>query len=111
MRLSVTTLLVTLALCYYEANAVVCPIFVLDLKEYFYSPDPLYKLSLAKYIAPREAVAAKMQVKQCTNEFSVQNRLLITKILGKILVNCTATDVKEAQYPIIHRNLRCRALK
>ncbi|KAM7226390.1 hypothetical protein CapIbe_022535 [Capra ibex] len=94
MRLSVTALLVTLALCYYEANAVVCPIFVLDLKEYFYSPDPLYKLSLAKYIAPREAVAAKMQVKQCTNEFSVQNRLLITKILGKILVNCTATDVK-----------------
>ncbi|XP_052518427.1 secretoglobin family 1D member-like [Budorcas taxicolor] len=94
MRLSVTALLVTLALCYYEANAVVCPVFVLDLIEYFYSPDPVYRLSLVKYNAPQEAMAAKIQVKQCTNEFSFQNRLLITKLLGKILVNCSVTDVK-----------------
>ncbi|XP_068835156.1 secretoglobin family 1D member-like [Capricornis sumatraensis] len=94
MRLSVTALLVTLALCYYEANAVVCPVFVLDLKEYFYSPDPLYRLSLQKYNAPQEAVAAKMRVKKCMNKFPFQNKLLITKILGEILMNCTATDVK-----------------
>ncbi|XP_040111940.1 secretoglobin family 1D member 2 [Oryx dammah] len=94
MRLSVTALLVTLALCYYQANAVVCPTFALDLKEYLYSSDLLYRLSLMKYNAPQEAVAAKMKVKQCTNELSARNRLLITKILGKILMNCTVTDVK-----------------
>nr|XP_014335447.1 PREDICTED: secretoglobin family 1D member isoform X1 [Bos mutus] len=81
MRLSVTALLVTLALCYYEANAIVCPTFAVDLTEFFYFPDLLYRLSLAKYNAPPEAVAAKMEVKQCTDRFSVKNRLIITNVL------------------------------
>ncbi|XP_027388376.1 secretoglobin family 1D member isoform X1 [Bos indicus x Bos taurus] len=99
MRLSVTALLVTLALCYYEANAIVCPTFAVDLTEFFYFPDLLYRLSLAKYNAPPEAVAAKMEVKQCTDRFSVKNRLIITNVLGKILLNCTVTDVKAVLNP------------
>ncbi|XP_055271732.1 secretoglobin family 1D member 2 [Moschus berezovskii] len=94
MRLSVTALLVTLALCYYEANAVVCPTFAKDLLEYFYLPASLYELSLAKYDAPPEAVTAKLQVKECTDKISFRSRLLITSIMGKVLVSCAATDVK-----------------
>ncbi|XP_010852329.1 PREDICTED: secretoglobin family 1D member isoform X2 [Bison bison bison] len=97
MRLSVTALLVILALCYYEANAIVCPAFAVDLTEFIYFPDLLYRLSLAKYNAPPEAVAAKMEVKQCTDRFSVKNRLIITN--GKILLNCTVTDVKAVLNP------------
>ncbi|XP_055439336.1 secretoglobin family 1D member [Bubalus kerabau] len=99
MRLSVTALLVTLALCYYEANAIVCPTFTLDLTKFFYLPDELYGLSLAKYNAPPEVVAAKMEVKQCTDRVSLKNRLIITNILKKILLNCTVTDVKAVLNP------------
>ncbi|CAN0333142.1 unnamed protein product [Rangifer tarandus platyrhynchus] len=93
MRLSVTALLVTLALCYYEANAVVCPTLAVDLIDFLYAPDLVYKLSLLKYKASPEAVAAKIEVKQCVNKFSPENKLLISEILKKILVVCN-TSVK-----------------
>nr|XP_020772539.1 secretoglobin family 1D member-like [Odocoileus virginianus texanus] len=93
MRLSVTALLVTLALCYYEANAVVCPALAVDLINFLHAPDSVYKLSLAKYRGSPEAVAAKIEVKQCVNKFSLENKLLISEILKKILVVCN-TSVK-----------------
>lgn len=63
------------------ANAVVCPTLAVDLIDFLYAPDLVYKLSLLKYKASPEAVAAKIEVKQCVNKFSLENKLLISEIL------------------------------
>ncbi|KAF5926025.1 hypothetical protein HPG69_016061 [Diceros bicornis minor] len=81
MRLSLSVLLVSLALCCYEANAVVCPSLAIDLSGFLFTIDSVYKLQLQKYVAPQEVVEAKLQVKQCTNEISFGNRVLITETL------------------------------
>ncbi|MBW03939.1 Secretoglobin family 1D member, partial [Eschrichtius robustus] len=94
MRLSLPVLLVTLALCCYEGNAFVCSSLIDDLTGFFWKPDEVYKAKLQKYNAPPEAVEAKMEVKKCVNQFSFVNKLLLTKTLGKVLVNCGFTDVK-----------------
>ncbi|XP_043308106.1 secretoglobin family 1D member-like [Cervus canadensis] len=93
MRLSMTALLVTLALCCYEANAVVCPSLTVDLINFVHSPALAYRLSLLKYNASPEAVDAKMEVKQCVDKFSLENKLIISEILKKVLLVCN-TGVK-----------------
>ncbi|XP_058383364.1 secretoglobin family 1D member-like isoform X2 [Diceros bicornis minor] len=93
MRLSLSVLLVSLALCCYEANAVVCPSLAIDLSGFLFTIDSVYKLQLQKYVAPQEVVEAKLQVKQCTNEISFGNRVLITETLGKILFKCGYNDL------------------
>ncbi|XP_006214979.1 secretoglobin family 1D member-like [Vicugna pacos] len=95
MRLSLTVLLVTLALCCYEANAVVCPSFAVDNAAFLWVPDLLYRARLQTYSAPREAVEAKMQVKQCVNGFSTGNKLQIWKALVKILLKCGYEDFQK----------------
>ncbi|XP_057586073.1 secretoglobin family 1D member-like [Hippopotamus amphibius kiboko] len=93
MRLSLTVLLVTLALCCSEGNAVPCLELVKELISFFWIPDSIYRLQLAKFNAPTEISESKMEVKACVNQISVENKLLITKILEKILVDCGLTDL------------------
>ncbi|KAF5926022.1 secretoglobin family 1D member-like [Diceros bicornis minor] len=92
MRLSLSVLLVTLALCCCEASEIVCPFLAIDMSSFLFTNDPLYKLQIAKYQAPPEAVEAKFEVKQCTDEISFENRVLIKKTLGKILLKCGFAD-------------------
>ncbi|XP_032138343.1 secretoglobin family 1D member 2-like [Sapajus apella] len=81
MRLSVCLLLVMLSLCCYQANAVVCPAVVSDIINFFFLPDDLLKLEISKYNPPPEAVAAKFEVKKCTDQISSENRSLLQDIL------------------------------
>nr|XP_006214980.1 secretoglobin family 1D member-like [Vicugna pacos] len=94
MRLSLTVLLVTLALCCYEASAVVCPHLASDLAGFFWEPDEAYRKQIEMYEAPAEAVEAKLQVKQCVNGFSKEKRLLLTKALEKVLVKCGYKEIE-----------------
>uniref|UniRef100_A0A8C8WYH0 Secretoglobin family 1A member 1 n=1 Tax=Panthera leo TaxID=9689 RepID=A0A8C8WYH0_PANLE len=85
MRLFLSVLLVALALCCYEANASACPAFVADISGF---GKLLFKLSLAKYNAPEEAVRAVLDVKSCTDNISIPRKTILTEILGKITEKC-----------------------
>ncbi|XP_045871720.1 secretoglobin family 1D member-like [Meles meles] len=92
MRLSLSVLLVTLALYCYEANAaVVCPALATDMSGFLLQDKIIYEKTLEKYKAPPEVIEAKMQVKACTDQMSLMSRGLIAKILGKLLIKCLAT--------------------
>ncbi|XP_058518915.1 secretoglobin family 1D member 2-like [Ochotona princeps] len=88
MKLLVSLLLVTLAICCYQAEAVVCPAFIKESTLFLFSPESLLRLSLAKYNAPQEAVDAKVEVKKCTDEMPFTDRTIIAKILTKVTVKC-----------------------
>ncbi|XP_005598488.1 secretoglobin family 1D member-like [Equus przewalskii] len=93
MRLSVSVLLVTLALCCYDVKATVCPSLVVDHTAMYFTPDEFYKISLSKYKAPAEAVWGMMQVKQCTDEISIVDRFRIANALSNVLLKCTSQDL------------------
>ncbi|KAF5926031.1 secretoglobin family 1D member 2-like [Diceros bicornis minor] len=93
MRLSLSGLLVTLALCCYEANAVVCPAVLTDFAAFLFLKEPAYKIELERFPAPPEAYEAKLEVKRCTDKISFGNRLLISKALGKIVLKCAYNDI------------------
>ncbi|XP_045343168.1 secretoglobin family 1D member-like [Leopardus geoffroyi] len=88
MRLFLSVLLVTLALCCYEANALACPAFVKDISGFLLAPTSIFQQSLAKYEAPPEAVQAVLDVKSCTDDISSSRRKALTKILGQITALC-----------------------
>ncbi|XP_062951823.1 secretoglobin family 1D member 2-like [Cynocephalus volans] len=93
MRLPVCLLLVTLALCCYEANAVPCLSLVNELGTFLIGSDTAMKIQLAKYNAPEEEVAAKLQVKKCTDEMPSEDKKQILKIMAQILIQCGANDL------------------
>ncbi|XP_030188528.1 secretoglobin family 1D member-like [Lynx canadensis] len=88
MRLFLSVLLVTLAFCCYEANALPCPAFVADISGFLLTPTSVFKLSLAKYEAPPENVQAVLDVKSCTDNISKSRRKALTQILGKVTASC-----------------------
>ncbi|KAL4830112.1 hypothetical protein H8958_014952 [Nasalis larvatus] len=88
MRLSVCLLLVTLALCCHRANALACPALASEITGFFFLNDDLFKLQTAKFNPPPEALAAKLQVKHCTDQIPLSDRLLIEKALLKIVLKC-----------------------
>ncbi|XP_069917767.1 secretoglobin family 1D member 2-like [Oryctolagus cuniculus] len=92
MRLSVSLLLITLALCCYEANSSVCPAFTTELTGFLLASDVLFRLQIERFNAPAEAVEAKMNVKRCVNELSAGKLLLIEEILGRVLAKCSVYD-------------------
>lgn len=63
------------------ADAAACPAFVLDSVGFLFDPKPVYRQKLAKYDAPPEAVEAKLQVKECTDEIDKGKRVLIAAVL------------------------------
>ncbi|XP_072647936.1 secretoglobin family 1D member 2-like [Canis lupus baileyi] len=89
MRLSLSVLLVTLALCCYEANGIVCPSLGKEMIAFLFEHEALYKphLQLA-YNPPEAALNAKLQVKSCTDKIPIVQRKLIAGVLEKILVKC-----------------------
>ncbi|XP_008541853.1 secretoglobin family 1D member-like [Equus asinus] len=95
MRLSLPVLLVTLALCYYEADAVICPAALTDATQFLFISEALYKLQLQRFNAPPEAVEAKLQVKRCTDKISLGNRVLLTKAWVKVILKCGYIDLSK----------------
>ncbi|XP_032735796.1 secretoglobin family 1D member-like [Lontra canadensis] len=89
MRLSLSVLLVTLALYCYEANAMTCPALATDMTGFLLQNKIMYRKTLEKYNPPPEVIEAKMKVKACTDEMSLVSRMLIEKTLGEILMKCS----------------------
>ncbi|XP_011798179.1 PREDICTED: secretoglobin family 1D member 4-like [Colobus angolensis palliatus] len=71
--LSVCLLLVSLALCCYQANALVCPALASEITGFFFLSDDLLKLQVAKFNPPPEALEAKLQVKHCTDKIPLED--------------------------------------
>ncbi|XP_040837812.1 secretoglobin family 1D member-like [Ochotona curzoniae] len=88
MKLLVPLLLVTLAICFYQAEAVVCPAFLKESTLFLFSPESVLRLSLSKYDAPQEAIDAKVEIQKCTDEMSFADKTIIAKILTKVTVKC-----------------------
>ncbi|XP_053418291.1 secretoglobin family 1D member 2-like [Nycticebus coucang] len=88
MSLPVCLLLVTLALCFCEVDAALCPAAVIQHVWFFVPGDRQFQSLLEKFNAPLEAVEAKMAVKKCTDHMSLVNRLKIGQVLGKIALKC-----------------------
>ncbi|XP_010631309.1 secretoglobin family 1D member 2-like [Fukomys damarensis] len=88
MKLCVPLLLVALGLCFYEANAVPCPAVLKETVDFLMLSKPFYKLSLAKFNASAEVVAAKMLVKDCVDEMDLLSRTAVVNSLNKVAVRC-----------------------
>nr|XP_012807844.2 secretoglobin family 1D member 1-like [Jaculus jaculus] len=82
MKRFLALLLATLALCCYEANAgVVCPPVAFESFIFLGGTKAQLAAELAKYGAPPEAVAAKMEVKKCVDKIDIVKEELIKKTL------------------------------
>ncbi|XP_062948451.1 secretoglobin family 1D member 1-like [Cynocephalus volans] len=88
MRLCLCLLLLTLALCCYEANAKACPSLASEMKTFLNGTDTGLKIKLAKFNAPKEEVGALLEAKKCTDGMPSGDRQLIIKTVGQILSNC-----------------------
>ncbi|XP_006899935.1 PREDICTED: secretoglobin family 1D member-like [Elephantulus edwardii] len=95
MRLSISLLLVTLALCSYQANGVVCPSLMVDMKSFVLDHKYILEAFLRSYGPPEEYVQAKMEVKKCVDEISLVEKMAVMKTLVKVLVACGVSDVHE----------------
>ncbi|XP_006167089.1 secretoglobin family 1D member 2 [Tupaia chinensis] len=88
MRLWVSLLLVTLALCCYQASAIVCPAVVIDIENFLTMPMWLFEKTIKVFNAPADAVQAKLQVKQCTDQMPREDIRKIKHILVQMLPKC-----------------------
>ncbi|XP_045710707.1 secretoglobin family 1D member 2 [Phyllostomus hastatus] len=90
MRLSLCVLLVTLALCCYEANAEVCPAFLSEFKGFLLETENMYNIHLLMFAPPREAAEASLQVKQCVDRLPREGRQKIYNIVKKAASQCNS---------------------
>uniref|UniRef100_G1QTC4 Secretoglobin family 1D member 1 n=1 Tax=Nomascus leucogenys TaxID=61853 RepID=G1QTC4_NOMLE len=85
MRLSVCLLLLTLALCGYRANAVVCQSYWILKSTGFLLAG---KTCVQVPTCTSGSCAAKMKLKKCVDMMAYEKRVLITETLGKIAEKC-----------------------
>ncbi len=89
MKLSLSVLLVALALCCYQAEAsITCPALAAEMSLFVVGSEAMLKADLAQFNAPAAAVDAKMKVKHCVNQIPFEERELIAITLAKILAAC-----------------------
>ncbi|XP_012884434.1 PREDICTED: secretoglobin family 1D member-like [Dipodomys ordii] len=81
MKGLVPLVLVLLGLCFYEANALVCPSLVIESYTFISGSSLALRLQLESYNAPQEAVEAKMEVKKCIDDISFVNRKFIEEVM------------------------------
>ncbi|XP_040837903.1 secretoglobin family 1D member 2-like [Ochotona curzoniae] len=93
MRLSVSLLLVLLALCCYEGDATVCPALLAENTGYLYLPEDAFRAQLATFAPPEEAAEALITVKKCTDEMSFIERTRIAEALGEVVGECPVLAV------------------
>ncbi|XP_076415434.1 secretoglobin family 1D member 2-like [Peromyscus maniculatus bairdii] len=92
MRLVLCFLLLTLALCCYEANAKVCEAVMRESTIFIMGTEAQLKAQLETYDAPPEAVEAKLEVKRCVDKnLNVIEKGGIAAILGEVAAKCALT--------------------
>ena len=55
-----------------------------EIRSFFFEPKDLYILNLLRFFPPREAVEAKMKVKQCMDQIPKEDR----ERIYNVVVNC-----------------------
>ncbi|XP_045870838.1 secretoglobin family 1D member 4-like [Meles meles] len=89
MRLFLSVLLVTLALCCSKANGITCPAVVTEVESFLFLDTSAYRTILELLCdPPPEIIEAKMTVKACTDQISFKDRVLISSTLAKAMKNC-----------------------
>ncbi|KAM7084484.1 secretoglobin family 1D member 2-like [Molossus nigricans] len=88
MRLSLSVLLVTLALCCYEANANVCPAMVTNIRTFYLDPNYLHEDLLKTLNVPEPLVEAKLAVKTCVDNVSYGKKLKVALAMEKMFQAC-----------------------
>ncbi|XP_048217385.1 secretoglobin family 1D member 2-like [Perognathus longimembris pacificus] len=85
MRLLVSLLLVTLALCCYEAHAKAdtrpCPHILAENFNFLFGTEKSLRKQLGIYNAPPGAPEALLKVKECTDNMSIKERVLVSLAL------------------------------
>ncbi|ELW52042.1 Secretoglobin family 1D member 2 [Tupaia chinensis] len=81
MKLWMSLLLVTLALCCYEANSLVCPDLITKVENFLLSSNDKFTPQLSTYDVPLTSVEATLEVKKCTDKLSHGERLRLVSIL------------------------------
>ncbi|XP_070282490.1 secretoglobin family 1D member 2-like [Myotis yumanensis] len=89
MKLALSLLLVTLALCCSDANAKVCPALQNEARSFLLDIKPLYYRVLKTFPAPEPAYESTMAVKDCVNRMSFSDRQKLFKVMEAIGKKCS----------------------
>ncbi|XP_015425328.1 PREDICTED: secretoglobin family 1D member 2-like [Myotis davidii] len=88
MKLALSLLLVTLALCCSDANAEVCPVIEKEANKFIMNRNLGFLGTLLKLNAPRSFYQAVLDVKHCTNSISYSGRKKINNVVEAIVDKC-----------------------
>ncbi|XP_023603893.1 secretoglobin family 1D member 2-like [Myotis lucifugus] len=88
MKLALSLLLVTLALCCSDANAEVCPALGKEVISFVMGTKTGFNNQIQKFDAPQAAKQAKLKVKTCVDNLSIQDRLSVLRFLAKVNSEC-----------------------
>ncbi|XP_070282492.1 secretoglobin family 1D member 2-like [Myotis yumanensis] len=88
MKLALSLLLVTLALCCSDANAEVCPVIEKGASRFIMKRNLGFKETLLMLKAPRSFYQAVLDVKHCTNSISYSGRKKINNVVEAMVDKC-----------------------
>nr|DAA00355.1 TPA_exp: PBPC1BS [Rattus norvegicus] len=82
-------LLIILTVCCYETNAgKICDAFWSESRAFLRSSEEDLKKELEKYSAPKKAVEAKLEVKQCVDQMHYLDRERVLLALMYVSLRC-----------------------
>ncbi|XP_014304362.1 secretoglobin family 1D member 2 isoform X3 [Myotis lucifugus] len=88
MKLALSLLLVTLALCCSDANAKTCPALQNEARAFVLDIKPLFYRVLKSFPAPIPAYESTMAVKDCVNRMPFNDRHKIYELMEAIGKTC-----------------------
>ncbi|XP_059567226.1 secretoglobin family 1D member 2-like [Myotis daubentonii] len=88
MKLALSLLLVTLALCCSDANAKVCPALHNEARSSLLDIKPLFYSILKTFSAPEPAYQSTMAVKYCIDRMSFSDRHKIYDVMEALVDKC-----------------------
>ncbi|XP_070282484.1 secretoglobin family 1D member 2-like [Myotis yumanensis] len=88
MKLALSLLLVTLALCCSDANAKTCPALQNEARSFLLDIKPLYYRVLKTFPAPEPAYQSSLAVKDCVNRMPFSDRHKIYDVVGAVAKKC-----------------------
>ncbi|XP_015425331.1 PREDICTED: secretoglobin family 1D member 2-like [Myotis davidii] len=88
MKLALSLLLVTLALCCSDANAEVCPALIKEVISFLLDTKAGFNNKIQKFDAPQDAKQAKLQMKECVDNLSIKDRLTVAHFVAILNFEC-----------------------
>ncbi|XP_059566419.1 secretoglobin family 1D member 2-like [Myotis daubentonii] len=88
MKLALSLLLVTLALCCSDANAKVCPALGKEVISFLLDSKAGFNNTIQQFDAPEAAKQAKLEVKECVDNLSMKDRLAVAHFVAIVNFEC-----------------------